>query len=426
MSDEDSPRSSGSHLNAAPAQASPAGFQGPQRGIPLPPPFCNDGRESFQLWARRYEVIQDARYRDSAVDLAAVLASELPTRLPPELFIVWDNLPLETQRSYAETKKCLQAAFGQKDVIASFQTFPNARHRQPNEAMEVYAADICRLVKEAFPDFEPNACEYMKMSRFLAGLDQELQIKCHERGVKTFKEAFEVATQAERARQAARLVMPMSPPIVTARDVSMAQSVNSVSDNDTYLRNAVQDLTATVRDLSKDVGALKLKLDGQSGMHRHEGHVPRRSHRSPSPYGSSPGRYTDNWGSRSPMRHSRNSSPEPSCWHSSSRNQSYNQRDDKYQQPYRANQSSRHVEKTRNPDPYGYPGYYEDRRGPRRSPARHSYDSHHRSPSPHHKHVSFQDYQDDGHGYHHAEQDRRHRFNNDYRGPDTPHQGNGR
>ncbi len=75
--------------------------------------------------------------------------------------------------------------------------------------MEVYAADICRLVKEAFPDFEQNASEYMRLSRFLAGLDQELQIKCHERGVKTFKEAFQVATQAERARTAAKLIQPV-------------------------------------------------------------------------------------------------------------------------------------------------------------------------------------------------------------------------
>lgn len=59
--------------------------------------------------------------------------------------------------------------------------------------MEVYAVDICRLVKEVFPDFEHNASEYMKMSRFIAGLVQELQVKCHERGVKTLTEAFEVA-----------------------------------------------------------------------------------------------------------------------------------------------------------------------------------------------------------------------------------------
>ena len=73
--------------------------QGAPGGIPLPPPFQNDGRESFQLWARHYEVIQEARYKDSGVDMNTVLAAKLPTRLPPELFIVWDNQPWETNGS---------------------------------------------------------------------------------------------------------------------------------------------------------------------------------------------------------------------------------------------------------------------------------------------------------------------------------------
>ncbi len=51
------------------------------------------------------EVIEEAHYKDSGVDLTTVLAAELRTRLPPELFIVWDNLPWATQCSYAEAKK---------------------------------------------------------------------------------------------------------------------------------------------------------------------------------------------------------------------------------------------------------------------------------------------------------------------------------
>lgn len=75
------------------------------RDVPLPPPFRNDGTESFQLWARRYEVIQAARYRDTDVNLDSVMALELPARLPPDLFIVWDDLPSATQNSFAATKK---------------------------------------------------------------------------------------------------------------------------------------------------------------------------------------------------------------------------------------------------------------------------------------------------------------------------------
>ena len=124
------------------------------------------------------------------MNLDAVMATELPSRLPPERFIVWDNLPSATRCWFAAKKKQLRNAFGRTDIIASFQAFPNSRSRKPNEAMEVYAADVCILVKEAGLD-----------QRFLAGLDQELQIKCHERGVKTFKEAFDIATPMERARQ---------------------------------------------------------------------------------------------------------------------------------------------------------------------------------------------------------------------------------
>lgn len=129
----------------------------------------------------------------------------------------------------------MQNAFGQKDAITSFQTFSNARHRLPNEAMQVYAADICRLVKEAFPDFEHNASEYMKMSCFVAGLDQELQVKCHEGGVKTFTEAFEVASQAEWAHQVAKLMMPATSANVAVRDMGIVQSVKSVSETNIEL-----------------------------------------------------------------------------------------------------------------------------------------------------------------------------------------------
>lgn len=364
--------------------------QGAPRGIPLPPPFHNDGRESFQLWARRYEVIQEARYKDSGVDMNTVLAAELPTRLPPELFIVWDNLPRETQDSYTEAKKHLQTAFGQKDVIASFQTFPNARHRLPNEAMEVYAADVCRLVKEAFPDFEHNASEYMKMSRFIAGLDQELQVKCHERGVKTFTEAFQVASQAERARQAARLVMPVSSPNVTIRDIGTMQSVNSVRENDIELGKTVQNLTATVKDLSKNMDALRLKLDERSREHHRDRHMHVRPQRSPSPYGRSPDRDANRWSSgyrHSPSRYSRsNHSPEHYSPQRTRHHQDHTRREpDRYRQPYRDTHYSDHAFSP-----------YEEKRGRQPSPSRPYYDSHRRSPSPYAKHVSFQEYGDQG------------------------------
>ncbi|KAL1249389.1 hypothetical protein QQF64_020394 [Cirrhinus molitorella] len=383
MSDEEAQASRENHAHAS----LPRRGQITPKDIPLPPPFRNDGTESFQLWARRYEVIQEARYKDSSANLDAVLAAELPTRLPPELFIVWDNFPSEIQSSFAAAKKQLQDAFGQKDVIASFQTFPNSRHKLPNEPMEVYAADICRLVKEAFPDFEQNASEYMKLSRFLAGLDQELQIKCHEWGVKTFKEAFQVATQAERARQAARLVQPVSSAV---RDYSAVQTVNAISDSDTVvLKQAVTDLTNTVKELSKDVSALKLQLHDQRG----------RAHRTPSPHRCSPTRYSAPGIAsyeHSQTRHSSARSPSPDRYRRSpSRGRDlYRRTKDTYQ---RNDQVERFQD--RNYPPYSTdfcPDYYEDGRRGRWNDST-SYNSssfQRRSPSPHQKCVTFEDYRD--------------------------------
>ena len=83
------------------------------------------------------------------------------------------------------------------------------------------------------------------MSCFIAGLDQELQVKCHEIGVQTFNQAFEVTCQAEHTHQAARLVMPVSSANVAIRHICTMQSVNSIGDNDNELRKTVQNLTAT-------------------------------------------------------------------------------------------------------------------------------------------------------------------------------------
>ncbi len=395
MSDEEAPRENSAHTSRprhAQTNVTP-------KDIPLPPPFRNDGTESFQLWARRYEVIQEARYKDRGVDLDAVLAAELPTRLPPELFIVWDNFPSETQHSFKAAKKELQEAFGQKDVIASFQTFPNSRHKLPNEPMEVYAADICRLVKEAFPDFEQNASEYMRLSRFLAGLDQELQIKCHERGVKTFKEAFQVATQAERARTAAKLIQPVSS---SMRENSMAQSVNAISDTNTlFLKQAVVDLTNTVKDLSKDVSALKLQLYDQRSRsqtpspHRHSS----MRHASPTRYATECSGSSGRFSTKHPDAHS--SSPGIYRRSPSRRRDLYRQRDDTYQHNDRVDFSPHRRERF---EDYYSPkystaadtGHYvNDRQGQQHNTmASHNSSLHRRSPSPHHRHVTFDDYQD--------------------------------
>lgn len=115
-------------------------------------------------------------------------------------------------------------------------------------------------------------------------------MKCHERGVKTFEEAFQVATQAERARQAAKLVPPTPCPSISSVTTA-AQSVNTI-DNDASLRKIVLHLTDTVRDLSHNFSTVKLALNNNSRRSRHDAYSPGRSQRSPSPCGRSSESYT--------------------------------------------------------------------------------------------------------------------------------------
>lgn len=53
-----------------------------------------------------------------------------------------------------------------------FQTFVNARQRLPKEPLEVYAAEITRLVLETFPNYGTPAIAMTRFRRFVAGLDK--------------------------------------------------------------------------------------------------------------------------------------------------------------------------------------------------------------------------------------------------------------
>lgn len=102
---------------------------------------------------------------------ATSLINLLPTRLDGAAFLLWDSLPPGVQCDYEAVKERLKEAFGQKQFLMYFQTYVCARSRQSNESLEVYAADISRLVVEAFPDYNQAAKNCERFRRFLAGLD---------------------------------------------------------------------------------------------------------------------------------------------------------------------------------------------------------------------------------------------------------------
>lgn len=216
--------------------------------------------------------------------------------------------------------------------------------------------------------------------------------------MKTFKDAFQVATQAERARTAAKLVQPVSS---TVRENSIAQTVNVISDSDTlFLKQAVVDLTNTVKDLSKDVSALKLQL------HDHRS----RSHQTPSPHSStrhvSPTRYATEWSAsydRLSTKHPETRPPSPGIYRRSPsrRRDLYRQQDETYQHNDRVDLSPHRRERFE--DYYspkystaaGTDHYVDYRQGQRRDTmASNNSSLQRRSPSPHHRCVTFDDYQD--------------------------------
>lgn len=142
--------------------------------IELPSAFKGDGSESFTSWSRRFEVAMQAMISPDA-DLSTVMASVLPTRLTDAAFLYWDSLSPVIQRDYDLVKEKLRDVFGPKYSVPFFQTHINARPRKPGESLDVYSADITRLVLEAFPNYDRNAMEGEKFRRFVAGLDPALQ-----------------------------------------------------------------------------------------------------------------------------------------------------------------------------------------------------------------------------------------------------------
>ena len=171
--------------------------------VDLPAPFSGDGGQSFLSWARQLEVAVGATagFGRSCDD---ELARILPTRLSKSAFLLWDSLPPATKSDYAAVKERLGAAFGQRQLMDRFRASLSARGRAPGESLEVYAADVSRLVGEAFPDYGDVAQREEKFRRFLAGLDPALKAKCLEQGATDLEEALQVAERCENARVALR------------------------------------------------------------------------------------------------------------------------------------------------------------------------------------------------------------------------------
>ena len=289
--------------------------------VELPPPFCGDGRKLFATWIKQFEAAAQTR-GSMGRSFAATLAAVLPTRLDGAAFLLWDSLPPSVQCDFVSVKEKLNEAFGQKQFLLYFQTCVSARPRQANESLELYAADISRLVAEAFPEYDKTAQDGEKFRRFLAGLDPGLRAKCHEQGATDLEEALMVAGRCERARMALGVgaqASPYTPQTAPATVASLSSAGESGLDNTDMagkLLCAVERITTRLDKLQMDVVDLRAR--------RQDGYGPRRDQRSlcacdcggigcrsaakeftggaRSPQGTSSSFSTSHRGSRSPQR----------------------------------------------------------------------------------------------------------------------------
>ena len=174
--------------------------------IELPPAFCGDGTEDFGKWVRRLEVAIAASSDHQESDLKYIL----PARLSGAAFSYWDSLPDPVKKDFKQVRDKMKTVFCSRHFITTFQSFLNARPRYPGESLEVFGAEITRLVEEAFPSYDEDARKGERFRRFVAGLHPHLQRKVHEQGAVTFDDALRIAGRIEHAFEACSITQPPS------------------------------------------------------------------------------------------------------------------------------------------------------------------------------------------------------------------------
>ena len=178
---------------------------------------------------------------------------------------MWDTLPPNVQSDYERVKEKLKDAFGQKQFLLYIQTCISVRPRQPIESLEVYAADVSRLVTEAFPDYGGAARMGETFRRVLAGLDPALQAKCHEQLATDMEEALPIAGRCERARQALRASTPglpyssLHPAVVAALNPASPSVLDCNANATEKLVHAMERLTWRMDNLQTEVRGLRAR-----------------------------------------------------------------------------------------------------------------------------------------------------------------------
>lgn len=99
--------------------------------------------------------------------------------------------------------------WGEKNFSCTSRLFWMPDSKLPKELFEAYAAEITRLVLEAFPNYGEPAIAMEWFRRFVVGLDPVLQTKCHEDGAVHWKKLWKFNVNGSVHRKSQSLLTHM-------------------------------------------------------------------------------------------------------------------------------------------------------------------------------------------------------------------------
>ncbi|KAI8485080.1 hypothetical protein Bbelb_371860 [Branchiostoma belcheri] len=220
----------------------------------LPPSFDGTAADDFQLWIQQFDVWADAQQLDQAARLR-----HFPTYLTGPAFGFYTELPAATKADLALIRAAMVGPFGRTALLEEFRRAANARPRRPNESLSVYAAEIQRLVRLAYPTYNDAGRAGVALDRFLAGLDPDLRHRVMEFGPADVDAAIRQASICEQARHAA------------ARDLQFPTADHTAA-RITSTRAPTPDLTATVATLASKLTEIVDLLHAQASNQRQPEH----------------------------------------------------------------------------------------------------------------------------------------------------------
>ena len=156
-----------------------------------PPTFSGKQGDDFELWVKRFEAWSKLHAPSNEEKVLF-----FPTMLGDAAFSVYSLLSEKEQNDFEKIKTKFVGAYASKALIDAFRTELQARTRKEGENLVVYAVELRRLVKRAFPKCNEEAWEDVVLNKFLDGID-EIGKKVRRRDPKNVEEAIEKASRLE-------------------------------------------------------------------------------------------------------------------------------------------------------------------------------------------------------------------------------------